>query len=62
MSESERDASRVVGSGREALLYVRYWSGGTPRCPGVVRNPSRMTESGQEALLDVRQLTGGPHG
>ena len=41
--------------GREAFLNVRQWSGGPPRCPGVVGRPSRMSGSGWEVLPDVRQ-------
>ena len=50
----------MSGSGREVLPNVREWSGGPPRCPGVVERSSwmfgsdgracRMSRSGQEAL------------
>ena len=53
MSGSGRKPSRISGSGREALLdvqgdpeslsKVREWSGGYPRCPGVVGRPSWMS-------------------
>ena len=33
-------SSRMSGSGQEALLDVREWSGGPSRCPGVVGRPS----------------------
>ena len=33
MSGSCRKAPRISGSGREALLDVREWSGGPPVCP-----------------------------
>ena len=62
----------MTGSGQEALRDVREWSGGPPKCPGVVEMPSRMSESGREALpvsgsgwealLDVREWSGGPPG
>ena len=52
----------MSGSGREALPNVWEWSGGPPRCPGVVgkpsrmsRKPSRMSEGVQKARLDVRE-------
>ena len=38
--------SRISGSGREALLEVREWSGGPLVCPGVVRRPSWMSRRG----------------
>ena len=34
----------MTGSSREALTYVREWSGGSPGCPGVVGRPSRVIE------------------
>ena len=46
---------RMSGSGLEAFLIVREWSGCPSKCPGVVGRPSWMSSSGQEALLDVRQ-------
>ena len=33
----------MTGSGRDALQDVREWSGGPPKCPGVVLIPSRMS-------------------
>ena len=52
MSESGREASRMSGSGREAILDVREWSGGPPGCLGVVERTSRMSGSCQETLSD----------
>ena len=46
---------------REALLKVREWSGGPPRCLEVFKRPSRMSRSGREALPDVRDWSGGTH-
>ena len=60
----------MSGSGWEALLDVREWSGGPhgcprvvgnpPMCPGVALTPSRMSQSGPDALQDVREWSGGP--
>ena len=54
-------------SGWETLADVREWSGGPPRCPGVVgwpfrmsRSFSRMSGSGREALPNVWEWWGGP--
>ena len=47
MSESSREVLRMFGSGREALLDIREWSGGPPGCPGVVGRSSRMSGSGR---------------
>ena len=59
--------SRISESGREVLPDVREWSGGPPRCLGMVRMPSQMSESGRVALLvvqkalpDVREWSRGP--
>ena len=52
----------MSGSGREALLDVREWSGRPPECAGVVGTPSRMSGSGLEALGDVWEWTGGHRG
>ena len=49
-----RRPTRMSGSSREALTYVREWSRCILVCQGVVRRPSRMSGSGQEALPDVR--------
>ena len=45
----------MSGSSREALPNVRKWSGGPPKCSGVVWRPSQMYECGREALPDVRE-------
>ena len=45
----------MSGSGRQAVTDVREWSGGPPRCAGVVGIPSWMSGSGREAILDVRE-------
>ena len=47
----------MTGSGRLALLDVREWSRGYPKCPGFVWRPSRMSGSGREAFPDVREWT-----
>ena len=52
----------MFGSGRQALPYVREWSGGPPGCPGMVGMPSRMSGSGQEAFSDFRDWSGGLRG
>ena len=52
----------MFGSGREVLPEFREWSGGPPRCPGVVGRPSRMSGSGREILLEVREWLGGTPG
>ena len=44
----------MSGSGLEAPLDVRKWSGSPPKFLAVVVRPSRMTRSGLLALLDVR--------
>ena len=49
----------MFGGGREALPYVREWSGGPPGCPIVVVRPSRLSVCGREALLDVQECLGG---
>ena len=49
----------MTGSGRLALPEVLKWSGGTPRCLGVVGRPSRMCRRGREALPDVQEWSGG---
>ena len=57
----------MSGSGQEALLVVREWSGDPSKCPdglsgypGVVERPSRLSGSGREALPNVREWSGGP--
>ena len=50
----------MSGRGREALPDVWQWSGGPPKCPGVVERPSRMSGSGQDTLPDVPELSGDP--
>ena len=45
----------MSGSGRDALLDVREWSGGPPGYPGVVGSPLRMSVCDWEALSDVRE-------
>ena len=76
MTGSGREASWVFGrrslmsvNGREALLDIREWAGGSHGCPEVVGGPSRvvcrlsrMSECGWQALLDVRVWSGGPPG
>ena len=66
----------MSGSGREALPNVREWSGGPPRCPGVVVKPSRMSgrpvrmsgsgreaiPDAQETISDIREWLVGPPG
>ena len=48
-------SSRMSGSGRQALLDDREWSGDPPGCPKVVGRPSWMTGSGLETLPDVQE-------
>ena len=60
MSGSGREAFLDVRGDLESLSKVREWSGGTPRCPGVVGKPSRMSGIGREALRDVREWSGVP--
>ena len=60
----------MSGSGREALLDVREWSGDPSRMSGVVERlsrmslsgerPFRMSGSGREAISDVLKLSGVP--
>ena len=52
----------MTRSGRETLPYVCEWSGGLPRCPGVVGSSSRMSGSGRKALPVVREWSGDPIG
>ena len=52
----------MSGSGQEALPNVWEWSGGPPRCPGVVGSPSRMVWSCREDLLVVPEWLGVPPG
>ena len=40
--------------GREAILEVRNWSGGTLKGPGWVGRPFWRSETGREAILEVR--------
>ena len=57
--------SRMSGSGRrtlsdvrewwEAISDVREWSGGPPKCPGVIKMPSGMSRIGRKTLADVRE-------
>ena len=61
---------KVLPNFREALSYVREWSGGPPGCAGVVGRPSRMSGSGREAcrisgsgrkaIPNVWEWSGGP--
>ena len=44
----------MTRSDLEALLDVREWVEGPPKCPGVVERPSRMSWSGREVLPDDR--------
>ena len=60
--------SRMSDTGRESLPDVREWSGGNPRCLGVVGRTSWMSESSWEALTasweaftDVQEWSGGYH-
>ena len=46
----------MSGSGWEALSDVREWSGGPPKCPGMVEMPFRMSGSGREALTCSREV------
>ena len=48
----------MSGGGREALPYVRGWSGGPPKCPGVVRRPAQMSGGGRKTLPYVREWSG----
>ena len=60
----------MTGSGREALLDDREWSGDPSESQAVVgrpsrmslsgQRPSRMSGSGQKAFLDVCEWSGGP--
>ena len=52
---SGREASRLSGSGWEALTDVRDWSGSPRGCPGVVGRQSRMSGSGREVRGEVRE-------
>ena len=45
-----------------ALPDVREWSGGPPRCPGVVGRSSRKIGSSREVLQEVRDWSEGPPG
>ena len=45
----------MSGSGLEILSDVWEWSGGLPRCPGMVERPCQMSRSGRETLPDVRE-------
>ena len=42
-------------SGLEALLDVREFLGGPPKCQGVIERPFYMSRSGREDLLNVRE-------
>ena len=56
----------------EDLTDIREWSGGPPKCQGVVGRPSRISGSGREAcwmagsgwkaLPNVQELSGEPPG
>ena len=48
-----RKDSRMYGSGWEALLSDRKWTGGHLKFPKVVGWHSRIFGSGREAFLDV---------
>ena len=50
----------MFGSGREALPDVWEWSGGPPRCSGVVGRPSQMSGSGRESLPKVQKWSEDP--
>ena len=50
----------MSGSSREALRYAREWSGGPPRCSGVVKWSSRKSGSSREVLSCDREWSGGP--
>ena len=62
----------MFGSVREALPYVREWTGGPLRSLEVVGRPSRMSGSGRESCLmsgsgrkaipNVREWSGEPPG
>ena len=52
----------MSGSGQEALPDFHEWSGGRPKCPGVVGWPSQMSGSSRETLPDVREYSEGPPG
>ena len=50
----------MFGSGREAFLDVREWSGGVPRFLGVVGRSCRMSGSGGKPSQMSRRLRGCP--
>ena len=72
MSGYYQVALLMSGSGREAILNIREWSGCLPGCPGalgsphgclgVVGRPSWMSGSGREAIPDVQEWSGDPPG
>ena len=45
--------SWMSGNGRKTLPYVREWSGGLPKCPGVVERLFLMSGSCREAIPEV---------
>ena len=45
----------MSGSTREALRYVREWSGSPSLCKGVVGRHSGMSRSGWEVFPEVRE-------
>ena len=69
MSRSGLEALQAIGSGWEAILEVREWSGGHPGClagveyplgcPGVVGMSSRRSGGGREVHAEVREWSGG---
>ena len=52
----------MTWSGCLALVDVRKWSGGPPRCSGVVRKPFRMAGRGREAHPVDQEWSGAPDG
>ena len=55
-----RRPSRRAGSGQEALLEGREWSGGPPKRPRVFRKPSRNARMRWKTLPEGREWLGGP--
>ena len=43
----------MSGNGRKAPPDVWEWSGGPPKCPGVVGRSTSKSESGREDLPDI---------
>ena len=52
--------SQKSGSGQEALLDLRDWSGKPPGYPGMVERLSRVSGNGRKTLPYVQEWSGGP--